>query len=171
MEQIPEEPSEAIISKVHVQGYRSLEDVEVDLNPITVLVGPNSSGKSSFADVLVFLQECLISSPEVALDKRGGLPQVITRTGQRPDTIRLRVEISSCRQKKLRGSYSVAFKQSDTYPAKSEKGFCPTSLDWCIPEEEGEIRIGQEGQVARFVVKDGKWEESMIKVGHACFSR
>lgn len=136
--------TKAIITKVHVQGYRSLEDVVVDLNPITVLVGPNGSGKSSFADVFVFLQDCLLSSPEVALDKRGGFGQVITRTGQCPDRIALRVEIES----HFKGSYSIVLKQS-------AKGFS-------IPQEECEINNGQE--LVRYVVKDGKWEESTVGV-------
>ena len=154
----------AYITKVDVQGYRSLEDVVVNTGSITVLVGPNGSGKSSFADLFVFLQECILSSPEVAFSVRGGIQQVITRTGQRPDRIRLRVEICSCHQKKWRGSYSVAFKQLDTYPAQSEKGVSPTAQSFTIPQEECEIRIGEEGQVARFVVKDGKWEESTLGV-------
>lgn len=143
--------SKAIISKIQVQGYRSLEDVVVDLNPQTVLVGANGSGKSSFADVLAFLQECLLSSPDVALDKRGGLRQVMTRTGQRPDRIALRVEIES----HFKASYSIILKQS-------EKGFSPTSLDWCIPQEECEIRTGHTR--VRYIVKDGKWEESTVGV-------
>ena len=57
--------SKAIITKVHIQGYRSLEDVVVDLNPITVLVGPNGSGTSSSevgkAHLPMYLSSCKIA--------------------------------------------------------------------------------------------------------------
>src|SRR5262245_4499066 len=37
---------------VHIQNYRCLREVEVTLEPLTVLVGANASGKSSFLEAL-----------------------------------------------------------------------------------------------------------------------
>lgn len=36
-------------------GYKSLADVEVKLEPLTVLFGPNAAGKSNFLDALRLL--------------------------------------------------------------------------------------------------------------------
>jgi len=41
-----------MVRYVHIQNYRCLRDVEVRLEPLTVLVGANASGKSSFLAAL-----------------------------------------------------------------------------------------------------------------------
>ncbi|MFP4599348.1 MAG: AAA family ATPase [Persicimonas sp.] len=41
-----------MISHVHIQNFRCLRDLEIDLEPLTVFVGPNASGKSSILDAL-----------------------------------------------------------------------------------------------------------------------
>ena len=44
-----------MLKRVKIQGYKSLADVEVHLQPLTVLFGPNASGKSNFLDALQLL--------------------------------------------------------------------------------------------------------------------
>ena len=44
-----------MLKRVHIQGYKSLADVEVKLEPLTVLFGPNGAGKSNFLDALELL--------------------------------------------------------------------------------------------------------------------
>ncbi|MBN2497487.1 MAG: AAA family ATPase [Deltaproteobacteria bacterium] len=44
-----------MLSRFHVKGFRCLRDVELALSPLTVLIGPNDSGKSSFLDGLFAL--------------------------------------------------------------------------------------------------------------------
>lgn len=44
-----------MISRVHVRGFKSLVDVEVQLAPLTVLLGPNAVGKSNLLEALVLL--------------------------------------------------------------------------------------------------------------------
>ena len=40
------------ITQVRISNFRSLENVEVDLGDLTVLVGANNSGKTSFLEAL-----------------------------------------------------------------------------------------------------------------------
>jgi predicted ATPase len=42
------------ITRLVVKNYRSLKDIDVRLQPLTVLVGENGSGKSNLIDVLRF---------------------------------------------------------------------------------------------------------------------
>ena len=35
------------LSRIHVEGFRSLRDVTLDPGRITVLIGPNGAGKSN----------------------------------------------------------------------------------------------------------------------------
>ena len=44
-----------MLKRVHVKGYKSLADVEVTLETLTVLFGPNAAGKSNFLDALQLL--------------------------------------------------------------------------------------------------------------------
>lgn len=67
------------IRMVQIENYKSLASVSVELEPFTVLVGPNGSGKSNFVDALAFVQECLSESVEIALSKRAGILNIISR--------------------------------------------------------------------------------------------
>jgi len=40
--------------RVEISNFRSIESASVTLAPFTIVVGRNSSGKSNFADALVF---------------------------------------------------------------------------------------------------------------------
>jgi predicted ATPase len=46
-----------MLKRIKIQGYKSLVDVEVHLQPLTVLFGPNASGKSNFLDALQLLSK------------------------------------------------------------------------------------------------------------------
>src|SRR5207247_2600457 len=41
-----------MLERVHIENYKCLRDVTVDLGEFTVLIGPNDSGKSSFLEVI-----------------------------------------------------------------------------------------------------------------------
>lgn len=44
-----------MITKLRVKNFKALRDVEIDLTPIHVLIGPNDSGKTSILDTLAAL--------------------------------------------------------------------------------------------------------------------
>lgn len=44
-----------MLKRLHVKGYKSLVDVELSLAPLTLLIGPNASGKSNLLDALQLL--------------------------------------------------------------------------------------------------------------------
>jgi predicted ATPase len=58
--------------KVRAKNFLSLRDVEVDLQPLNVLVGPNAAGKSNFLDVIRFLGDAAREDLRPAIEKRGG---------------------------------------------------------------------------------------------------
>lgn len=45
-----------MLEKVKIQNYKCLKEVEVPLRPLTVLVGPNDTGKSAFLSALRFFE-------------------------------------------------------------------------------------------------------------------
>ena len=68
------------IESLRVKNYRALRDIELkQLKPLTVFLGANGSGKSTFFDVFAFLSECFTGGLRQAWNKRGGLKELRTR--------------------------------------------------------------------------------------------
>ena len=51
-----------MIHRFWVQNFTSLVDVDVDLSPVTVLIGRSGTGKSNFVQALRFLRDVLVSN-------------------------------------------------------------------------------------------------------------
>jgi predicted ATPase len=62
-----------------VKNYRSLADVTVELEPLTVLVGYNGAGKSNLIDVLRFTAEILRFGLQTAVSNRGNINNLVFR--------------------------------------------------------------------------------------------
>ncbi|HZF11163.1 MAG TPA: AAA family ATPase [Thermoanaerobaculia bacterium] len=60
------------LRQVQICNYRSIGRAVVDLEPFTVLVGANGSGKSNFLASLGFVKSCLLDSPAEAARSQGG---------------------------------------------------------------------------------------------------
>lgn len=76
------------IEYLRVQNYRALRDLELkDITPLTVFLGPNSSGKSTIFDVFAFLAECFQLGLRRAWDKRGRFRELRTRGIEDPIVI------------------------------------------------------------------------------------
>ncbi|MEO7328743.1 MAG: AAA family ATPase, partial [Minicystis sp.] len=59
-----------MITRIEVDGFKSLRDFAIDLEPFTVLIGPNSAGKSNILDALALLSR-LASLPIAEAFKHG----------------------------------------------------------------------------------------------------
>ena len=51
-----------MIHRFRVQNFKSIADVDVELSPVTVLVGRSGTGKSNFVHALRFLRDVLVSN-------------------------------------------------------------------------------------------------------------
>jgi len=64
-----------MIRRVYVDGYKSLKGVDLELQPLTVIVGPNAAGKSNLFDALRLLSRIATSrSLQEAFDDHRGDP-------------------------------------------------------------------------------------------------
>jgi len=50
-----------MLKRLHVKGYKSLSDLEITLQPLSVLFGPNAAGKSNLLDLLQLLSRMVTS--------------------------------------------------------------------------------------------------------------
>jgi predicted ATPase len=50
-----------MLRRIHIKGYKSLDNLDVTLSPLTLLFGPNASGKSNFLDALQLLSRMATS--------------------------------------------------------------------------------------------------------------
>lgn len=42
---------------IKIEGFRSFKQIELDLAPLSVLIGPNNGGKSNFLDLMALMAE------------------------------------------------------------------------------------------------------------------
>jgi predicted ATPase len=70
------------LRRVRIQGYKSIALCDVRLQPLTVLVGRNGTGKSNFLDALAFLRDAMETSVAEATKRRGGWSSIACRTSE-----------------------------------------------------------------------------------------
>ena len=69
-------PPQAYISKVHLKGYKSIKDLEIDFKPgLNIIIGPNGSGKTNF---LEFVYESQSSQTYETLTKEEFFSEIST---------------------------------------------------------------------------------------------
>ncbi len=66
-----------MIKKLKIKNYKSLKNVELELDKFNVLIGPNASGKSNLLDCLAFISEIAKGDIDGSLRGRGGYERVV----------------------------------------------------------------------------------------------
>ncbi len=78
---------------IRVKNFKALRDVSMkDIPGFAVMVGANGTGKSTFIGVFDFLKDCLKNDVRVALRKRGGFAQVVSR-GHEDEAIEIELQV------------------------------------------------------------------------------
>lgn len=78
--------------RIVASNFRSLRDVDVEMQPLNVLVGPNGAGKSNFLDLIEFLGDAARLDLPEALEIRGGIDRVRFR-GSKAESRRVGIHI------------------------------------------------------------------------------
>ena len=68
--------SEFRITRLRAKNYRSIRNLDMELGPLTVLVGPNASGKSNVLDVLRFIRDAVSRGVDFAISQRQGMESI-----------------------------------------------------------------------------------------------
>ena len=59
-----------MLTRIEIDGFKSFVDFELDLEPFTVLSGPDNSGKSNLLEAIVMLRDLVLSPDERPLVQR-----------------------------------------------------------------------------------------------------
>src|SRR2546423_671247 len=73
------------LRRVRIRGYKSIAFCDVTLEPLTILVGRNASGKSNFLDALAFLRDLMEMRATEAVNERKGWRSIYCRNGPTPN--------------------------------------------------------------------------------------
>ena len=80
------------ITRVFLKNYKSIAACDVQLQPLTFLVGRNGVGKSNFLDALRFVADTLNLDLGHAIRDRGGINDVRRRSRGHPNHFSIRLE-------------------------------------------------------------------------------
>jgi len=133
------------ISRILIQNYKSLGQVDVELGRFTVLVGRNGTGKSNLVDALAFVQESLADSIELAFKNRGGIAVVRRKSGGHPTHIRMRLAMDLGAGSRADYSFEIAAKPGERFRVSHERCIVKPFM-----EAAGEHR---------FEIKDGEFSQ------------
>ena len=67
------------IGRIRMEGFRRLNDIDIEMRPMMVLIGANGAGKTSFMDALSLLAASARGAMNARLNEMGGASEVITR--------------------------------------------------------------------------------------------
>lgn len=84
-----------MITRVQIKNYRSIESVDVHLEPLTVLVGRNGSGKSSFVDAIKLVRDAMRVGLENAIIERHGFGSICRYSAGRKRQIEITLTVQN----------------------------------------------------------------------------
>ena len=104
-----------------IRHFKSLDNVQVDFSPITVLVGPNGVGKSNFVDALKFFRDICQDGLDHAVISREGIDRIRQTYKSRPYHIGLQMDFAAPETGALPAAYQLVLsgKEGD-YRVESE---------------------------------------------------
>jgi predicted ATPase len=134
-----------MLSSVTLQNFRSFgREQTVPLEPITVLVGPNNSGKSSFIGFSRFVREAAKGPKYLhgAVETEGGLEFLLHRPAIGDKLLRIAWANS--------GTYSVAYRSTgETLQVLDERASGPASgSTWVFKPSGRQLDLGDHNGVA-----------------------
>lgn len=109
------------LRRVVLHNYKSIGDCDIQLGPLTFLVGINGAGKSNFLDALQFVSDALNGSLSNALNERGGLSEVRRRSHGHPTHFGIRLEFRLPDQRRAHFAFNISALKDRGYEVQAEQ--------------------------------------------------
>lgn len=128
------------IQRLSIRQYKSVEQCDLELSPLTLLVGRNGAGKSNIIDALAFVADSLRNTLEYAVRRRGGIAQVRRKSSSKPTYPAIGVDMVLPSGATATYRFRIAAVKDPQFR---------------IDREECEVR-SKDGKVSRFSTRDGQ---------------
>lgn len=138
--------------RIRAKNFRSLRDVDVELQPLNVLVGPNEAGKSNFLDLIEFLGDSARLDLTEALQRRGGLERVRYRGVESPGPVTIHVAANVTRYSSVSAPDEYELTFSSRKLTSSQRTILTRSEEFQFKRTQGRgRRITVKGDQAQFI--------------------
>ena len=84
-----------VLDHITVEGFKSFDQIDVDLGRLSLLVGPNGAGKSNFIQVFELLGEIIRGELELTVGRSGGASALLHSTSRRAERIVIEAAFSN----------------------------------------------------------------------------
>src|SRR3989304_10356296 len=151
-----------MLKRIKIEGYKSFKNLDLTLDPITVIMGPNTTGKSNFLDALYLLSRAVTSrNLKEAFEGHRGLPlesfyygdegyEALLKKENSKSTFKIDVELSKKTKEEVKRVISEKRKGIDSAEGKKvilEK-LLRYSLTLEILPQTGHLRVYDEQLLA-----------------------
>jgi type I restriction enzyme M protein len=131
--------------RLTIRNYRSIEESEVTLAPFVTVVGQNGSGKSNFADALVFLRDISFDA-SAAITSRGGITSVRRWSKSKPYDVSIELRVAPTRDELdehyVMHSFTIASGNEGAWRFKRECiRYVAASGGWSIDRKNNQITV------------------------------
>lgn len=140
-----------MITRLTIQHYRSVENVDLKLGPINVLVGRNGAGKSNIVDAIKFVRDAQRHGLDQAVTDRNGIANIRQWSPTRPYNITIAIEVErTVRNQREYGSFSFTLASSgDGYVIRKEDGRWISRVFMRNPSDGAPKRVVMRSSYAR----------------------
>lgn len=153
------------IKKLHIEKYKSLEKVDVELSKdVNIFIGKNNSGKSNIIGALMFLSDIGRENPSVAIDNQGGFKEIVFGKDIR-DEIKFDSEIvisdeeMSALFSKLQLEPKISFEDFRKSISNKIRYTAKFGADHMLVQEEVYIYFNE----SEIIYANGFWEKGIYK--------
>lgn len=112
-----------MITRIEIQGYKSIKSLSIDLRPVNILLGSNGVGKSNFISVFTLIRNIYNKNLQNYIQKKGG-PDSFLHFGRRvTDQILLKTFFKSLSGDENYFSANLELAQNKLFIKSIETGF------------------------------------------------
>lgn len=81
------------IKSLMVHNFKSIDTVQIDFNPMTMIIGANATGKSNIINVFRFIEDIMTDGIENAIALQGGIQYIANANLSRGEPIEIQFTI------------------------------------------------------------------------------
>ena len=84
-----------MLHRIRIDGFKSIDSIDVKLGKLSLLIGPNGAGKSNFIQVFELLGQLIRRELQLSVGKSGGASTLLHSTSRRADRMTVNAEFGS----------------------------------------------------------------------------